>query len=352
MAHKDIDDDRSVNSADEALSEMLGISISDMKFPQDIPTAGSMNNDNADGIHTTIQREVIPTIPYDEIKTILDERNCRNMYQMESVCILPEKLFIGQKLLMRITDELNYGSSKFKSDKSFEKIQYLKNSMMIQERRVLTRFENFVNHHPEWKRLTDYCALCCSALMGEEMVLFKEKLNLKPPGGSGFAPHLDSPSLSVAFGDSGPQTFVTVMVAIDDMTEQNGCLKVCKGTWSEDCHLDVLTPNENDNDPDAGGRRGAILSDVAHNQEYEPIICKGGTIFCFNGWVPHRSSANVSPFSRRAVFLTYNAAREGNFHDLYYERMRQLRDDYRNKMLRNAQIDQDADLAALKSIPN
>ena len=351
MTDKDDDDACSINSADEALSEMLGISISDVKCSIEIPVEENKNNKNAKEGNIAVPCESIPTNTQDEIKNILRESDCINNYQLESICILPETLFIGQKLLMRITDELIYGSSKFQSDKSFEKIQYLKDSI-IQERRVLTRFENFVNYHPEWKQLTDYCALCCSALMGEEMVLFKEKLNMKPPGGSGFAPHLDAPSLKVAFGDSGPQTFVTVMVAIDDMTEKNGCLKVCKGSWSENYHLDVVNPDENDNDPDAGGRRGAILSDVAHDQKYEPIICKGGTIACFNGWVPHRSTANTSPFARRAVFLTYNAAREGHFHDLYYERMKQLREDYRSKMLRTLQLDQDAELAALQSIPN
>ena len=82
------------------------------------------------------------------------------------------------------------------------------------ERRTLTRLENFVNYHSKWNDLVHkYLARCLSALMGEPMVLFKEKLNLKPPGGSGFAPHLDGPSLRVALGDTGPRTFVTVMVA-------------------------------------------------------------------------------------------------------------------------------------------
>lgn len=205
--------------------------------------------------------------------------------------------------------------------------------------------------------------------MGEPMVLFKEKLNLKPPGGSGFAPHLDTPSLRVALGDDGPKTFCTVMIAIDDMTASNGCLKVCKGPWSEDNHVEVDEPEEEDRkngNPDAEARRGAIPLNVADRHEYEDVIVKGGTIVAFNGWAPHRSAGNVSPFPRRAVFLTYNPVAEGDFHDMYYQKMNGMRSAYRKRMLnriintdmctddddeQNISIDERNELAALATIP-
>jgi ectoine hydroxylase-related dioxygenase (phytanoyl-CoA dioxygenase family) len=220
-----------------------------------------------------------------------------------------------------------------------------------------TRLENFVSTHSEWKNL------CCnripnflSAVLGEEMVLFKEKLNLKPPGGSGFAPHLDTPSLRVALGRDGPQTFVTVMVAIDDMTSLNGCLRVCKGPWTEHNHCEVVIPDEGNTNPDAEGRRGAIPSTVASEQMYEDIIIKGGTVALFNGWAPHRSVANMSPFPRRAVFLTYNPLQEGEFHDLYYQKMSSLRNEYKNRSLEKSESNpcheiEQSELDALASIP-
>jgi ectoine hydroxylase-related dioxygenase (phytanoyl-CoA dioxygenase family) len=117
---------------------------------------------------------------------------------------------------------------------------------------MLTRLENFVSHHESWRDLCDgYICSVVSAITGTEMVLYKEKLNLKPPGGSGFASHLDTPSLRVALGESGPQTVVTVMVAIDNMTAQNGYLRIAKGTWSEDNHCQLVPPEQLGN-PDAG----------------------------------------------------------------------------------------------------
>ena len=34
----------------------------------------------------------------------------------------------------------------------------------------------------------------------------------------------------------------------------------------------------------------------------------------------HRSGPNLTDSSRRALFAIYNAARDGDYHDLYYQR--------------------------------
>ena len=171
---------------------------------------------------------------------------------------------------------------------------------------------------------------------------------------SGFAPHLDSPSLRIALGSEGPKTFCTVMVAIDDMTTKNGCLRICKGNWSEDNCCNVIQPEKNGS-PDAGGRAGAIPPEVAEELIFEDMTCKGGTVLVFNGWAPHRSSANVSPFPRRAIFLTYNPKSEGEYHKKYYERMEQIRNDWREKIgLANKKRhleDEKIEMDALSSIP-
>ena len=225
----------------------------------------------------------------------------------------------------------------------------------IEERRVLTRLENFVPHHDGWSELClDYLTNLISALCGEPMALYKEKLNVKPPGGSGFAPHLDSPSLRIALGDDGPQEFVTVMVAIDDMTVRNGCLRVVKGPYSEQNHVEVVLPKA-DGNPDGDGRAGAIPDGVASSLEFEDIVVKGGTIAAFGGWVPHRSAVNASQFARRAVFLTYNPAREGRCRQRYYDKMKEMREGWRRQVgLADRQQqteDERLEMEALASIP-
>ena len=337
-------DDHSVDSADEALCEMLGISVNSI----------GMSGEIAEEISSTTisSQDRTDFLEFNEIETIVRQMNLSQVYENEAVCLLPRELSLPSKLMRQLTNELTYGGSRYISDRSYEKIKFIpKGGTQIEERRELTRFENFVNGHEGWNKLCNgYLANCISAICGQKMVLYKEKLNLKPPGGSGFAPHLDAPSLRVAMGREGPSTFVTVMVAIDDMTENNGCLKVCKGPWTEQNHVDIIEPEE-DSNPDGGGRAGAIEREIAEQQEFGSVLCKGGDVLAFNGWAPHRSSANTSPFPRRAVFLTYNPEKEGDYHDSYYEHMRKLRDDWKNKMKMQREADHEAEMAALSSIP-
>ena len=43
-----------------------------------------------------------------------------------------------------------------------------------------------------------------------------------------------------------------------------------------------------------------------------------GQILIFGSYLTHRSSANRSNLDRKALYATYNCAREGDLHDEYY----------------------------------
>ena len=69
---------------------------------------------------------------------------------------------------------------------------------------MLTTLECYVTHHEGWKKLCHGCFKhCISAIVGTEMVPFKENLNFKAQGGSSFAPYLDTLSLRVALVSHG-----------------------------------------------------------------------------------------------------------------------------------------------------
>ncbi|KAG7348417.1 phytanoyl-CoA dioxygenase family protein [Nitzschia inconspicua] len=354
-ATNDDGESSSIASSDKALLEMLGLtSLNEISTNHDVD-----ENEQAESLrenHTVEpSREVrsrLPLLSQDYLSTV--KFLLYEQYQEKSMCVFPHQYSIPADHMRKLTEELIWGGPTVHADRSYETIQVYKNGT-IEQRRTLTRLENFVDTHPGWKDLCcGYLRQLLSAALGTEMVLFKEKLNLKPPGGSGFAPHLDSPSLRVAMGGHGPQTFCTVMVAIDDANSKNGCLRICKGKWNEANACTVIQP-EQDGNPDAGGRAGAIPSEVADQLDFDDVTCKGGTIVAFNGWAPHRSGANASPFPRRAVFLTYNPKCEGDFHQKYYQRMEKLRNEWREKAgLSNQQKrldDEKLEQTALSTIP-
>lgn len=123
----------------------------------------------------------------------------------------------------------------------------------------------------------------------------QEKLNYKPAGGAGFMPHLDHPSL-MYYALPHFDSFITVMLAIDDMTEgalimrarvfrrcahrwaddvrrkkENGCLRVCKGAWSAANAVACMAP---EGDPEVGGRAGAIATEArAHAVVVSRFLC-------------------------------------------------------------------------------
>ncbi|KNC83396.1 hypothetical protein SARC_04362, partial [Sphaeroforma arctica JP610] len=215
----------------------------------------------------------------------------------------------------------------------------------------VTRLENFVGTHPKWKELClDILEAAVSDICGyksqHNWCLYKEKLNIKPPGGMGFAPHLDAPSLQVT---GLAKEFVTVMVAIDDMTVRNGCLRVVKKKWNATNMLECTQASAGD-DPDRGGRAGAIPLTVADSLVFEDVLCSSGEMYLFNGYVPHRSGMNTSTLSRRAVFLTYNCETEGILRDEYYASMKQMRDTFKEQSALKKSDDL-AELNSLNSIP-
>lgn len=331
--------DDEADSADEALYELLGLESLTIDCELDepdvtVPESMADLTKRLDKLHS------------DWLSPIQAE------YQAHSVCILPSSLSIPASIMRHITDELVWGGPEVTVDRSYEAITVLKGGHVL-EKRTLTRLENFVAGHDEWQQLCrDYIQPLVSTIIGEPLLLFKEKLNLKPPGGAGFAPHLDTPSLRMALGQDGPRRFWTIMIAIDAMHAGNGCLRVCRGQWTEETALSTVAHEPNGN-PDASGRAGALEASTADKLDFTDIECEGGTIAIFNGWAPHRSSANTSPFARRAVFLTYTPANEGDFHARYYENMADLRRQWRQRVGLQPQLspEEQCELDALATIP-
>uniref|UniRef100_A0A7S1ZJN9 Uncharacterized protein n=1 Tax=Ditylum brightwellii TaxID=49249 RepID=A0A7S1ZJN9_9STRA len=390
----DDDDTSSMNSSDEALCEMLGFSsLGDIMATEKTTESLSSNHNNDDqNTSSTFEQGSsvtstsspseclynIPSFTSSEIKSALTQQQLNEdsnkvfsleslikRYENESILVLPSEISIPSSTMRKLANELIYGENKYPSDKTYETIHYLSSSGSSEEiksRRVLTRLENFVSRHEGWYHLCHHTipSILSTVLLQNEdddaYVLYKEKLNIKPPGGSGFAPHLDTPSLRLVFGQDGPQHFITVMVAIDDMTSENGCLRVVKGEYNSEQSAPLVIPPDENGNPDAEGRAGAMPLEVADTLMFEDILCKGGMIAIFNGWIPHRSAVNKTAFSRRAVFLTYNLKSEGCFRERYYTKMREWRSGWR--ATRGVQGDADleemekmGEFDALKTIP-
>ncbi len=174
--------------------------------------------------------------------------------------------------------------------------------------RQLCRVENFIQYHAGFERLIagPRTLAMVSALFGEPAALFKEKINYKLPGGAGFAPHQDAP----AFTSFGQSLHITLMISVDATTPANGCLEVA---------------------PHPGGRNTLPLArdltidpDVTAKLAWTSIPTHPGDLLFFDSYLPHRSGPNRTENPRRALYLTYNKAAEGNVRDDYYREKRSV----------------------------
>ena len=173
--------------------------------------------------------------------------------------------------------------------------------------RMLARIENFVPYHQDLAallttgRMLELVADCC----GEPVVLFKDKINFKYPGGAGFTPHQDYP----AYVNFGVEHHVTLMAPVDPFTEENGCLVMALDA----CERRILPQNAD----------GTVRADVVAGLATTPILAEPGDVIVFDAWVPHWSGRNESGAPRRSYYLTFNPRSAGDHRAAYYARKRE-----------------------------
>jgi phytanoyl-CoA hydroxylase len=130
-------------------------------------------------------------------------------------------------------------------------------------------------------------------LIGPDIKLFRDALMMKPPRhGSAKPYHQDS-----AYWSIDPPDLVSVWMALDDATLENGCMRVIPGshTWGilEHKHLQDYQVDEAELD---------TSGEVA-------VPLKAGGCLCFHSMLLHATAPNHSPYARRSMIVSAMSAR-------------------------------------------
>jgi 2-aminoethylphosphonate dioxygenase len=175
---------------------------------------------------------------------------------------------------------------------------YHEDSLTEPGRRLIQRIENFCPFHTGFDDLIRHGALSrwTAALMGGEVVLFKEKINFKMAGGPGFKAHQDQQAGWTRYAP----LFVTALVTIDPATIENGCLEIVPGR-----HRQGLI-----------GQEWNPLDETSLS--LQPVPTAPGDAIFFDSFVPHASKPNFTSVPRRLLYLTYNLASAGDHRAQYY----------------------------------
>jgi ectoine hydroxylase-related dioxygenase (phytanoyl-CoA dioxygenase family) len=180
-------------------------------------------------------------------------------------------------------------------------MSYFEDSLIEPGKRILSRIEKFVEYQNDLRHLVYEEKMLgrVSALLGEESVLFKEKINFKLPGAGGFEAHQDiQPGW-----DDYCKYFISVLVTIDDSNEQNGCLELSGGHHKKGM---------------IGERWKPLTSEQLAGVDFVKYPMAPGDVAFFDCFVPHQSAPNLTSKQRRNLYLTYNRASEGDHRNPYF----------------------------------
>lgn len=178
---------------------------------------------------------------------------------------------------------------------------YYEDSLLDRGRRVVQRVEDFATYHRHFHHLFTEGRMhrAVSDLLGEEAILFKDKINYKMPGGDGFKPHQDAQAGWNVYASY----YITVLVSIDAATLDNGCLELVAGR-----HRDGLV----------GEEWRPLAAEEMDGMDFVAHPTEPGDAVLFDSYTPHGSGPNLTEQPRRVLYVTYNRASEGDHRSRYF----------------------------------
>lgn len=191
------------------------------------------------------------------------------------------------EMLCTVCDRMLLQSRKKENDDSLHQIE------LGDDRRFLAHC------HPNIPELNDFVlngssVLAASKILGDSFFLFNEQFVVKgAKTGASFAWHQDS-----AYVGFPHKPYISVWIALDDITQDNGCLYILPRDLEESNQID---PHEWDEE-------NRELNGYSGDETGEAIICQAGTMIVFSSLTMHRSGPNLTNRLRRAYLVQYSPA--------------------------------------------
>jgi ectoine hydroxylase-related dioxygenase (phytanoyl-CoA dioxygenase family) len=177
---------------------------------------------------------------------------------------------------------------------------YLEKSVINPKINQVSRIEKFIPYN---EYLTEIChdnriMKTLHDLFNEPAILFKDKINYKLPGEGCSNPHQDIQANWLEYADY----FISVQIAIDQNTIDNGCLEISKNR-NKNLIANLWEP---------------LPDSLLENMIFENFCCEPGDCIFFDCFVPHKSAPNLSNHSRRNLYITYNKKSAGDNRIKYF----------------------------------
>ena len=212
------------------------------------------------------------------------------------------KNFLSKESITKLIEEINNAPNT---------VRYSDNSNNLRRvEKLYDKGKNLIN-------LNKKISILFKDIFKKEFLIFKDKFNIKPPGGEGFFAHYDGVFEFIdannkkkrgwyEYGDS----FVSALIAFDKCNNKNGTVELAK---SHKGNFDQLFENtKKDGTP-------ALSIDVEAKTFFEPIDLEIGDVIIFSNSCPHRSRKNNSQEIRRIIYYTYTPSENGSKYKQYFD---------------------------------
>lgn len=185
------------------------------------------------------------------------------------------------------------------SDKKIYK--YFEKSFFNKKKNILIRAENFYNIDLNLTNIikNNNILKILEKLFNDKAIIFKEKINYKPPGARSDKLHQDSQ----AGWNKFTEKFISVLIPLEKSQLSNGCLQ-----------FDI---SGNNHKKLVGKTFKTLKLNELKKPKFKYFKLNIGDVIFFNSYIPHKSSFNKNKNSRIQMYLTYNKKKDGNFRKKY-----------------------------------
>ena len=228
-----------------------------------------------------------------KIQGLMDEQVAQ--YHRDGYVVVPG--FLDSDVLDRIDREIRQITEDAFSGDDYSKILEVEPET-IDGQAAVRRIYNPYDLHDEFRDLAHRAPIvdCVESLIGPNINLQHSKLNMKPPSvGSVVEWHQD-----LAYFPHTNDDLVTLLIYLDNATEENGCLRVLPRHHTH--FFDHATPD--------GNFAGMITENLESGRFGEPVSLEApaGSLIFMHCITPHSSHPNGSDQPRRTLIFEYRAA--------------------------------------------
>lgn len=207
--------------------------------------------------------------------------------------------------------------SKTEISKILEEIMKLPDIYSHKDKKgLLRRIEKFYNKGKNLNYINTKFVKLIKDILNLNVLIFKDKFNLKPPGGEGFKAHFDGVFIFIdpqkkikrgwyEYGDN----FINILLAIDNCNEENGSIELAKSENEPFTNLIKKLKNK---------KTGELSVVSERKYSFKKMNLSAGDIIIFKNTCPHRSSINKSNKPRRILYYTYLDEKFGNQYEKYF----------------------------------